>query len=125
MTNCARELKDAIPTVSTCPAVHEVVMFITSTGYVGREWEKLIDCISEAVLPSFDTPDDIEITIDSGWAGRNYYDYPNAAGKRFRLFRQGILLNKNQWRPLVGGGWQLLTPNDQQFLNQVFTIAFY
>lgn len=125
MANCARELRDAIPPVTDCPDDNEVVMFITPTGYVGRLWSKLIECITAAVLLLISAPDDEEVKIDPSWAGRNYYDLPALAGKRYRLYREGILLNSEQWRPIDTGGWQLLKLNDKLYLNQIFTISYY
>ncbi len=99
-------------------------MFITPTGYLRRTWTKLIQCIVLAVQ-EIAAPNDEDVIINSDWAGRNYYDMPVIKDKRFRLFRNGILLNSTQWRPLTGGGWELLKPGDKLVLNQVFTIARY
>lgn len=126
MANCATELRTALglPT-DTCPENADTVMFITDSGYTQRTWEKIIQCIVPELLPLLSVPDDIEITIDPDWSGRNYYDYTAIAGKRFRLYRDGILLNAMQYRPLTGGGWELLLPGDILEEGQIFTITQY
>lgn len=123
--NCAIELKDAVTTVNDCPADSEVMFFITPSGYVGRLWSKLITCITAAVLAAISVSDDIEITVDSVWNGRNYYDMPSLSGKRFRLFRNGILLNKTQYKSLTTGGWELLLSGDILEEGQIFTVIIY
>jgi hypothetical protein len=124
MAECATELRDSVTTVDSCPANDETIMFIGTSSYVRRTWAKLIVCIIEAFREQA-LPDDIDVVIAGDWVGRNYYEMPSLQGKRFRLFRDGMLLNSQQWRRLTAGGWELLTPGDQLGIDQVFTIAFY
>lgn len=124
MSNCAIELRNATSTVASTPADDEKILFIGTSGYAFRLWKDFITWVIVAIQASA-YPEDEEITISSSWAGRNYYDMASLMGKRFRLFRDGILLNKTQWQSSANGGWELLQQGAQLEENQVFTIQFY
>jgi hypothetical protein len=110
--------------VATTPADDEKILFIGTSGYAFRLWKDFIAWVIVAIQANA-YPEDEEVTISSSYAGRNYYDMPSLLGKRFRLYRDGILLNKTQWQPSATGGWELLQQGDQFAENQVFTIQFY
>lgn len=69
--------------------------------------------------------DDIDIVIGFEMNGRNYYDNPDWAGKRIRLFRNGALLNSTQYQKKDTGGWILLMPGDILEPGQIFTVILY
>lgn len=124
MSDCATELRSAIAIATGCPGEDATVMFIGPDWYKRYTWPSLLTCITDAVRQQV-APDDEEVIIESGWAGRNYFSKPELTDKRFRLFRDGVLMNLTQYRPLTAGGWELLQEGDILELNQVFTIVIY
>lgn len=124
MSDCAIEYRDAARTVQSMPNGESKILFADATGYNFRTWATIIAGIISTIQQGI-SPVDEEVQIGLDWAGRNYYDKPELLNVRYRLFRDGILLNKTQWRPSETGGWQLLTLGDQLTEGAIFTIVRY
>jgi hypothetical protein len=122
--SCAVELRNAIVVAEGCPADDATVVMITPDKYLRYKWPGFLDCIITSISGQL-SPDDIEVVIDSAWAGRNYYDLPAIKDKRFRLYRDGLLLNSTQYRSLTTGGFELLLSGDILEENQIFIITQY
>lgn len=128
MANCATELRDTAATrvQDNCPDDTELVMFVGTTGYFFRTWQKLISCIATAVAALIGTvPDDWELVITGTLIGKTYYQNDDLKNKRYRLYRDGLLLNASQYsKDDSTGTWTLI---DGAVLEEdvTYTHSFY